>query len=93
MKTFDFLYITAASGVEEGSNKGSPPDQVIILRGVEPDSISSTTITHAGARLCLPDSGVSLTVPEGALPRGVKGQIYMAVLRDDRHRPKLTGES
>lgn len=44
-----------------------------------------------GGRLSLPDSGISLTVPEGAIPRGHKEDIYIAVLRDDRHRPKLTG--
>uniref|UniRef100_A0A1B6BY64 Netrin receptor UNC5 n=1 Tax=Clastoptera arizonana TaxID=38151 RepID=A0A1B6BY64_9HEMI len=81
---------SSASGIEESSNKGTPPEQVVTLRGVDPDSIISTVLTNAGARISLPDSGVSLTVPEGALPRGIKENIYMAVLRDDRHRPKLT---
>lgn len=34
---------------------------------------------------------VTLTVPEGALNEGVVETLYLAVLRDDRERPKLTG--
>ena len=86
------LIITAGSGVEDGSNKGCNSSPSVILRGVEADSITCSTVTHAGARICLPDSGVSLTIPEGAISRGSKEQIYIAVLRDDRHRPKLTGK-
>lgn len=81
---------SSGSGVEDGSNKGCNSSPSVILRGVEADSITCSTVTHAGTRICLPDSGVSLTIPEGAISRGSKEQIYIAVLRDDRHRPKLT---
>jgi hypothetical protein len=30
-------------------------------------------------------------VPEGALARGQKEDVFIAVLREDRHRPKLSG--
>lgn len=56
------------------------------------DCVSSSVITSAGGRISLPESGVFLSVPEGALPKGSKEQIYLAVLRDDRHRPKLAGK-
>jgi leucine-rich repeat transmembrane protein FLRT len=49
-------------------------------------------MTSTGGRISLAESGVSLTVPENAIPRGQKEDIYIAVLRDDRHRPKLTGK-
>lgn len=56
------------------------------------DCVGSTFITSTGGRISLPESGVSLTVPEGAIPKGIKEHVYVAVLRDDRHRPKLTGK-
>ncbi|XP_075233698.1 unc-5 [Lycorma delicatula] len=75
----------------DGSSKsGNNANTGVIIRGVESDCIASTNVTSAGARLCLPDSGISLTIPEGALSRSHKEEIYVAVLRDDRHRPKLT---
>ena len=37
--------------------------------------------------------GVSLTIPEGALPDDCSETVYLAVCRDDRDRPKLTGNS
>ncbi|XP_046664973.1 netrin receptor UNC5C-like isoform X2 [Homalodisca vitripennis] len=53
------------------------------------DSVATGAVTFAGTRLYLPESATSLTIPEGALPKGVKEQVYLAVLREDRHRPKL----
>ncbi|XP_073992816.1 unc-5 isoform X3 [Rhodnius prolixus] len=60
------------------------------IRGLDNDCVAWSTMSCNGGRLSLPDSGISLTVPEGAIPRGHKEDIYIAVLRDDRHRPKLT---
>lgn len=37
--------------------------------------------------------GVLLTVPEGAIKKGHVEELYMAVCRDDKDRPKLTGKS
>lgn len=62
------------------------------VRGLDADCVASATIGSGGGRICLPDSGVFLTVPEGAIPRNRKEDLYIAVLRDDRHRPKLTGK-
>jgi leucine-rich repeat transmembrane protein FLRT len=60
------------------------------IAGVDPECIASATVTSAGARLSLPESGISLSVPEGALSRGQKEDVFIAVLREDRHRPKLS---
>lgn len=49
------------------------------------------TVTSTGARLYLSDINVSLTIPEGAIAKGHKEDIFLAVLQDDRHRPKLSG--
>jgi len=37
------------------------------------------------------DTGVCLTIPEGAVRHGCNVEIFLAVLRDDRDRPKLSG--
>ncbi|GLH00563.1 Netrin receptor unc-5 [Gryllus bimaculatus] len=50
---------------------------------------AAASVGPAGARLCLPEAGVALTVPEGAVARGQREQLFVAVLRDDAHRPKL----
>jgi leucine-rich repeat transmembrane protein FLRT len=62
-----------------------------LITGVDPECIVSATVTSAGTRLSLPESGISLSVPEGALARGHKEDVFIAVLREDRHRPKLSG--
>jgi hypothetical protein len=36
-------------------------------------------------------SGVTVTVPEGAVRKGCAQTIFVAVLRDDKDRPKLSG--
>lgn len=38
-------------------------------------------------------SGICLTVPEGAVPKGCSEDFFVAVSRDDKDRPKLTGMS
>lgn len=35
---------------------------------------------------------VSMTIPQGAIPEGQRSEIFLAVSRDDKDRPKLTGE-
>lgn len=37
--------------------------------------------------------GVSVTIPEGAIKKGTSEEIFLAVCRDDKDRPKLTGKS
>lgn len=49
----------------------------------------SLSVSSAGARLALPAAGVALNVPETALCRGRREQIYVAVVKDDRYRPRL----
>lgn len=36
-------------------------------------------------------TGVSMTIPEGAVAEDQSVDVYLAVLRDDKDRPKLTG--
>ena len=36
-------------------------------------------------------AGVSMTIPEGAVRQDESVDVYLAVLRDDKDRPKLSG--
>uniref|UniRef100_T1IHT4 Netrin receptor UNC5 n=1 Tax=Strigamia maritima TaxID=126957 RepID=T1IHT4_STRMM len=56
----------------------------------ETESITWSTFTKVGGRLVLPDAGVTLTIPEGALGADTAQEIYLAVLREDKDRPKLS---
>lgn len=58
--------------------------------GLDPDCFASAIATSAGCRLVVPGSGVALNVPEGSLTRGQKEEMFVAILREDRHRPKLS---
>ncbi|XP_026751086.2 netrin receptor UNC5C-like isoform X2 [Galleria mellonella] len=49
----------------------------------------SLSVSNVGARLALPAAGVALSVPESALSRGRREQMYVAVVKDDRYRPRL----
>ncbi|XP_075245645.1 netrin receptor UNC5C-like isoform X3 [Convolutriloba macropyga] len=60
-----------------------------ILQSVNDEKFVMATFTSAGGRLCLPRSGVSLLIPEGAIAPGVSQEVYLAVSNEDRERPKL----
>lgn len=49
----------------------------------------SLAVSSSGARLALPAAGVALSIPEGALSRGRREQIYVAVVKDDRYRSRF----
>ncbi|KAL5018398.1 hypothetical protein ScPMuIL_004120 [Solemya velum] len=57
---------------------------------IDAEAVTWSTFTHMGGRLLLPESGVMLTVPEGAIRKGHTEEIYMAICRDDKDRPKLS---
>ncbi|GFO23590.1 netrin receptor unc5c [Plakobranchus ocellatus] len=57
---------------------------------VDTEAVTWSTFNHMGGRLVLPESGVFLTVPEGAIKKGHVEELYMAVCRDDKDRPRLS---
>ncbi|GFR84427.1 netrin receptor UNC5C [Elysia marginata] len=57
---------------------------------VDTEAVTWSTFNHMGGRLVLPESGVMLTVPEGAIRKGHVEELYMAVCRDDKDRPRLS---
>nr|CAI5852408.1 unnamed protein product [Callosobruchus analis] len=50
---------------------------------------TSSTLSHCGGFLNLSDSGVSLLVPEGAVSRSRKQELFLSILNEDCFRPKL----
>ena len=47
-------------------------------------------VTSSGTTLTLPDLGVSLTIPEGALDKGFTEEVFLAVMTEGRDRPRLS---
>lgn len=56
---------------------------------VDMDALTWATVTHAGGRIALPYSGVSMTIPEGAVAKGCREEMFLAILREDKDRLKL----
>ncbi|XP_043202701.1 netrin receptor UNC5C-like isoform X2 [Amphibalanus amphitrite] len=56
---------------------------------VNPDNLEFGTVTSAGAVLSLPNAGVTLVIPEGAVPTGQAEEVYLAVASDAREKPQL----
>jgi leucine-rich repeat transmembrane protein FLRT len=68
------------------------PGNSTILPANEVGCVTMATVTCAGSRLVLPDAGVALMIPEGALKNGQLQEHYLAILREDRYRPKISGK-
>lgn len=60
---------------------------------LETGNVASAIVNNRGALLVLPDSGISMSVPEGTIPKPSRAELYLAVLNEDRLRPQLPGES
>ncbi|KAF5281557.1 hypothetical protein FQA39_LY05092 [Lamprigera yunnana] len=50
---------------------------------------TSATVTHSGTYLNLPESSVSLLIPDGAVSRTRKHDLFLSILNEDCFRPKL----
>ncbi len=57
---------------------------------LDPDSFTFSSVGFAGSVVTLPDLGVTLTIPEGALDRGYTEEIFLAVMTEGRDRPRLS---
>lgn len=63
----------------------------LLLEGCDPDSVAWAPCNSNGCRVNLKDSGVNLTIPEGALSK--TEEVFCAILTEDKDRPVLNGES
>lgn len=50
---------------------------------------TNIVVTHNGGYLNLPENGVSLLIPEGAIGRRDKHDLFLSILIEDSFRPKL----
>ncbi|TNN10281.1 Netrin receptor UNC5B-b [Schistosoma japonicum] len=53
------------------------------------DTVVRSTISSNGDQLALAESGVFLTIPQGALQSNSLVEVYLAICREDKHRPTL----
>ncbi|CAI2736478.1 unnamed protein product [Schistosoma spindalis] len=56
---------------------------------LELDTTIRKTISCDGDQLALPQSGIFLTIPQGALQSNSLVEVYLGVCREDKHRPTL----
>lgn len=56
----------------------------------DPESFTFATVTSAGKHITLPDLGVSLNIPEGALDKGYSEEVFLAVMTEGKDRPRLS---
>lgn len=52
-------------------------------------NFTSAAVTHSGAYLNLRESSVSLLIPDGAVSRSRKQELFLSILNEDCFRPKL----
>ena len=50
--------------------------------------MTACQVTHCGAEINLPETGISLAIPEGAIPEGSSFEIYLSLSLDDDY-PEL----
>ncbi|XP_022242663.1 netrin receptor UNC5B-like isoform X4 [Limulus polyphemus] len=62
----------------------------VLLPGVDTERLSCKVFTKDGGRVSLPHFGISVTVPNGAVKKGVKEKMYVTLLMEDKDRPKLS---
>ncbi|KAK4474391.1 hypothetical protein MN116_001551 [Schistosoma mekongi] len=76
----------------ELSLDGGSSDQSFLCEFKDPldlDTVVRTTISCNGDQLALVQSGVFLTIPQGAIQSNSLVEVYLAICREDKHRPTL----
>ena len=56
----------------------------------DPKFVAYGLIDHTGGKLTIPNSGVTLTVPHSAIPKGRTEAVYIALMKPDGAHPSLT---
>ncbi|XP_034941233.1 netrin receptor UNC5B-a isoform X2 [Chelonus insularis] len=65
-------------------------ERVRLAKLEQAGNVARAAVNARGALLVLPDSGISLSVPEGAISKSQgRRQLDLTVLCDDRYRPRL----
>ncbi|KAG1672763.1 Netrin receptor UNC5C [Nymphon striatum] len=61
----------------------------MVLPDIEADCIVWGVMDKSGGRLSIPEIGVSLTVPQGAIRKGASEEMYIAVLKENKDKPSI----
>ena len=57
---------------------------------INPDTFTFAEVSHSGNSIGMPELGVHMVIPEGALDKGYTEEIFLAVMTEDRDRPRLS---
>jgi netrin receptor unc-5 len=63
---------------------------LLLEEGCDPECVSFCSATPTGCRVTLKDTGINLTIPEGALCK--TEEVFCAILTEEKDRPLLNGE-
>ncbi|GAB6028496.1 unc-5 [Chamberlinius hualienensis] len=84
----------------DGSRPDSDYEEILSCRqslvssvlppNIDIECITWRNISKSGGRLSIADCGICLAVPQGSIKRGTSEEIFLAILRDDRDRPRLS---
>ncbi|XP_035224409.1 netrin receptor UNC5C-like isoform X2 [Stegodyphus dumicola] len=81
--------VSSGRGSAYGASCNNSAASMALPPNVDSDLTVWAAVTKAGGRITLPDTGISLTIPRGAIRKG-SVSLYLAVLRDDKDRPNLS---
>ncbi|GIY41462.1 netrin receptor UNC5B [Caerostris extrusa] len=81
--------VSSGRGSAYGVSCNNSAASVALPPNVDSDLTVWASVTKAGGRITLPDTGISLTIPRGAIRKG-SVSLYLALLRDDKDRPNLS---
>ncbi|XP_071034968.1 netrin receptor UNC5C isoform X2 [Parasteatoda tepidariorum] len=80
--------VSSGRGSAYGASCNNSAASMNLPPNVDVDLTVWASLTKAGGRITLPDTGISLTIPRGAVRKSAS--VYLAVLRDDKDRPNLS---
>lgn len=63
-----------------------------IPENADPNMVACGLVDHNGGKFTIGNTGVSLTVPSGAIPEGRTEGIYIAIVDQEKEHPKITGK-
>ncbi|XP_015605954.1 netrin receptor UNC5C isoform X3 [Cephus cinctus] len=81
--------VVSGSSYPSSDSTYNVASESVRLPKLESGNVARAAVNARGALLVLPDAGISMSVPEGAVPKPLREELYLAVLDEDRFRPRL----
>ena len=73
------------------SNSITGDDEDRVGYSINPDTFTFAEVSHCGKSIGMPELGVHMIIPEGALDKGYTEEVFLAVMTEGRDRPRLCG--